>query len=53
MAIALERLTDLGEPVQDPYLVAALDTDLFLERRLSALDSGTPRRPIRTSGRRS
>jgi serine phosphatase RsbU (regulator of sigma subunit) len=37
VAIAIERLRDLGEPVQDPYLVAVLDSDLFLERRLSAL----------------
>ncbi len=36
VAIALERLRDLGEPVEDPYLVATLDADLFLERRLSA-----------------
>ena len=37
VAIALERLRDLGEPVQDPYLVALQETDLFLERRLSTL----------------
>ena len=37
VAIALERLRDLGEPVQDPYLVAVLSTNLFLERRLSSL----------------
>ena len=37
MAIALERLRDLGEPVEDPYLVAVLDADLFLEKRLSDL----------------
>ena len=37
VAIALERLRDLGEPIQDPYLVAILDTDFFLERRLSTL----------------
>ncbi|HYU32176.1 MAG TPA: PP2C family protein-serine/threonine phosphatase [Thermoanaerobaculia bacterium] len=37
VAISLERLRDLGEPVRDPYLVAFLDTDLFVERRLSTL----------------
>jgi len=37
VAIALERLRDLGEPIQDPFLVATLDTDFFLERRLSTL----------------
>ena len=40
-AIALERLTDLGEPVPDPYVVTAVNRDFFLERRLHlALDSG-------------
>ena len=34
VAIALERLRDLGEPVKDPYVVARLDQDLLLERRL-------------------
>jgi serine phosphatase RsbU (regulator of sigma subunit) len=37
VAIALERLRDLGDPVRDPYLVAVLDNDLFLERRLADL----------------
>ena len=32
--IALERLRDLGEPVEDPYIVAVLGRDPFLERRL-------------------
>ena len=40
-AIALERLTDLGSPVPDPYVVTAVNRDFFLERRLHlALDSG-------------
>jgi hypothetical protein len=34
--IALERLRDLGEPIEDPYVVTVLATDLILERRLSA-----------------
>ncbi|HKI03082.1 MAG TPA: PP2C family protein-serine/threonine phosphatase [Thermoanaerobaculia bacterium] len=39
VAIALERTRDLGEPVEDPYLVAVLDRDFLLERRLQfALD---------------
>ncbi|HVR95579.1 MAG TPA: PP2C family protein-serine/threonine phosphatase [Thermoanaerobaculia bacterium] len=32
--LALERLRDLGEPVEDPYIVAWLDSDSALERRL-------------------
>lgn len=40
VAIALERLRDLGDPVEDPYLVAVLSSDLFLERRLA---TGGPR----------
>ncbi|HEY9422968.1 MAG TPA: hypothetical protein VIW92_16270, partial [Thermoanaerobaculia bacterium] len=37
--IALERLRDLGEPVEDPYIVAILGPDPLLERRLQlALD---------------
>ncbi len=39
VAIALERLRDLGDPVQDPYLVASLNTNFLLERRLSSLPS--------------
>jgi hypothetical protein len=40
-AIALERLTDLGAPVPDPYVITAVNRDFFLERRLHlALDSG-------------
>lgn len=33
--IALERLRDLGEPIEDPYVVTVLSTNLILERRLS------------------
>jgi hypothetical protein len=32
--IALERFRDLGEPVKDPYIVARMDQDPALERRL-------------------
>ncbi len=32
--LALERLRDLGEPVEDPYVAAAFSPDLGLERRL-------------------
>ncbi|HEX9944474.1 MAG TPA: PP2C family protein-serine/threonine phosphatase [Thermoanaerobaculia bacterium] len=34
VGIALERLRDLGEPVKNPYVVARLDWDPLLERRL-------------------
>lgn len=36
-AIALERLRDLGEPVDDPYVVVRLRSDLLLERRLQLM----------------
>jgi serine phosphatase RsbU (regulator of sigma subunit) len=52
VAIALERLRDLGEPVQNPYLVATLDNDILLERRLSTLpgpvDTGEPDARLRS-----
>jgi hypothetical protein len=50
VGIALERLRDLGEPVEDPYIVALLGPDTALERRLQlALDrSGEAR--VRESG---
>jgi hypothetical protein len=41
VAVALERLNDLGEPVRDPYVVAVLDTDPVLERRLETVPGGT------------
>lgn len=34
VGIALERLRDLGDPVEDPYVVAILGPDPRLERRL-------------------
>src|SRR4051794_33081129 len=34
VAIALSRLRDLGEPVKNPYVVARLNADGLLERRL-------------------
>jgi hypothetical protein len=34
VAIALERFRDLGEPVEDPYMVAVLQRDPVMERRL-------------------
>jgi hypothetical protein len=34
VAIALERLRDLGDPVKDAYAVARLDRDVLLDRRL-------------------
>ena len=40
VAIGLERLHDLGEPVRDPYVVAVLDSDPFLERRLQTVPGG-------------
>ena len=40
VAIGLERLRDLGEPVRDPYVVVSLDTNSTLERRLDALPGG-------------
>ena len=40
VAIARERLRDLGEPVQDPYVVSLLATGEALERRLETLPGG-------------
>lgn len=41
VAIALEHVRDVGEPLKDPYIVVALDRDFFLERRLQlAVDQG-------------
>lgn len=39
-AIALERLRDLGEPVDDPYIVSTFTTGMALERRLQLLADG-------------
>ena len=50
-AIALERLTDLGAPVSDPYVVTAVNRDIFLERRLHlALDSGESLERLQATG---
>lgn len=50
-AIALERLTDLGDPVPDPYVVTAVARDSFLERRLHlALQSGDTLERLRATG---
>ncbi len=45
VAIALERLRDLGEPVDRPYLAASLNTNFLLERRLSSLPGTTETDP--------
>ena len=37
-AVALERLRDLGEPVEDPYVVVQLDARLRTERRMLLAD---------------
>ncbi|MEE8523381.1 MAG: hypothetical protein V3T72_05575, partial [Thermoanaerobaculia bacterium] len=48
--IALERFRDLGEPVEDPYLVVRLRSDIELERRLQThASSGFDRRVLRSS----
>ena len=50
-AIALERLTDLGDPVPDPYVVTAVNRDFFLERRLHlALDAGDSLERLQSTG---
>ncbi|HET9229496.1 MAG TPA: hypothetical protein VFR31_22640, partial [Thermoanaerobaculia bacterium] len=50
-AIALERLTDLGKPVPDPYVVTFVRRDFFLERRLHlALDAGDSLERLRSTG---
>ncbi len=50
VAIALERLADLGPAVADPYVVAQLDSDPLLERRLQiALEEGADRKRLQQS----
>jgi len=50
VAIALERFRDLGEPVKDPYVVARMDQDSAMERRLQlAADRGRSVRSLRDS----
>jgi len=41
VAIALERLRDLGEPVRNPYVVVTLDSNSTLERRLDRMPGGS------------
>ncbi len=49
-SIALERLRDLGPPIEDPYIVVRLDTDTQLERRMQLLvGSGADREALRAS----
>lgn len=51
VAIALARLTVLGDPVKDPYIAASLSRDDLLERRLElALDAGEPLDRLRATG---
>ncbi len=50
-AIALERLTDLGDPVADPYVVTALARDTLLDRRLQlALQNGEDPERLEATG---
>jgi sigma-B regulation protein RsbU (phosphoserine phosphatase) len=50
VAIAMEHFRDLGEPVEDPYIVARLDQDSMVERRLQlAADRGRSLRELRDS----
>lgn len=44
MALALERLTELGPAVNKPYVVVRLDGDPLLERRLQVSAPRPPRR---------
>ncbi|HYG64694.1 MAG TPA: PP2C family protein-serine/threonine phosphatase [Thermoanaerobaculia bacterium] len=49
--IALERLRDLGDPVEDPYVVTSLATNPFFERRLQlALREGVRREQVQATG---
>lgn len=50
-AIALERLTDLGEPVKDPYVVTRFSRNSQLERRLHlALNAGETLERLQATG---
>lgn len=50
-AIALERLTDLGDPVEDPYVVTSFSRDTLLDRRLQlALQEGEDRERLEATG---
>lgn len=48
--IALERLRDLGEPVENAYIVARLDGDPFLERRLEQALPGRSLEDLEATG---
>lgn len=48
--VALERLRDLGEPVDNAYVVARLDGDPFLERRLEQALAGRSLEDLRATG---
>jgi stage II sporulation SpoE-like protein len=50
VAIALARLKDLGPPVQKPYVVAHLNDDPLLERRLQLALGQREDRQVRASG---
>ncbi len=51
VASALARLDVLGDPVEDPYVVATLSRDELLERRLEmSLDAGEPLARLQATG---
>src|ERR1700709_1613276 len=45
VSLALERFRDLGPPVKDPYVVAAVNRDFVSERRLQLFAGAGGRRP--------
>ncbi|HEY8021590.1 MAG TPA: PP2C family protein-serine/threonine phosphatase [Thermoanaerobaculia bacterium] len=50
IAIALERLRELGPPVEHPYVVARFDTNTLLERRLLLAGRAGQAEAVRRSG---
>ncbi len=50
VAIALERFRDLGEPVEDAYVVIQVDRDFLLERRLQGIRDRRGEEVLRASG---
>ncbi len=48
-AIALERLRDLGEPFENPYIVVGFRSDPQLERRLQLMAAEIDRERLRSS----
>lgn len=50
VAIALERLRDLGDPVADPFVVAMLQPDPLLERRLDLALAEKGKRSLEETG---